>query len=385
MGQYSRRRNAERIYERARRELSRETSRKAKSRVNWDDLSGHELLTLRHEVLQELVKEGVKKAGSRKKLERQTNITKRAIKEILEEGRDTIAVKTLERLLDFLNEPYDSVNKDIIAIGGSRNPDAIKNPRLPFDFNTPQGATIIAAALKDGWIDTQHRFRYANLDERNKKRVKEAVRAVFGDIASPFIEKEGRGTAIIEFRSYAIGEALEKAGVLVGRKAFHPYRVPEFIREGSPEVKRAYLYQTLMDEGSWKPNYIGYSQSVSIEKKLTDKDREYIKNCIDFEEIALIGTRQYIAPITKDLEQKIKEENPHLWKVIKDSKPPNMEDENKMLEDLCGVKGNIKPREIYYTEKYGYRVCWVARIGGKENYDKVIKGIGLDKRGKHYD
>ncbi|MEM4169665.1 MAG: hypothetical protein QXY99_06220, partial [Thermoproteota archaeon] len=186
---------------------------------------------------------------------------------------------------------------------------------MPFDFNTPQGATIIAAALKDGWIDTQHRFRYANLDERNKKRVKEAVRAVFGDIASPFIEKEGRGTAIIEFRSYAIGEALEKAGVLVGRKAFHPYRVPEFIREGSPEVKRAYLYQTLMDEGSWKPNYIGYSQSVSIEKKLTDKDREYIKNCIDFEEIALIGTRQYIAPITKDLEQKIKEENPHLWKV----------------------------------------------------------------------
>ncbi|MEM2058574.1 MAG: hypothetical protein QXU11_06975 [Thermoproteota archaeon] len=130
MGQYSRRRNAERIYERARRELSRETSRKAKNRVNWDDLSGHELLTLRHEVLQELVKEGVKKAGSRKKLERQTNITKRAIKEILEEGRDTIAVKTLERLLDFLNEPYDSVNKDIIAIGGSRNPDAIKKSKI---------------------------------------------------------------------------------------------------------------------------------------------------------------------------------------------------------------------------------------------------------------
>ncbi len=74
-------------------------------------------------------------------------------------------------------------------------------------------------------------------------------------------------------------KALEEAGVTPGKKAEQEYHVPEFIREGDEVVQKAYLYQTLMDEGTWEVSKYGevysikYLQAVSIDKELTEDDR----------------------------------------------------------------------------------------------------------------
>jgi len=143
------------------------------------------------------------------------------------------------------------------------------------------------------------------------------------------------------------------------------------------------MFQTLMDEGTWKHHYVAYAQSVSIEEKLTDYEREYLRDHVFFKERVLGEAKQHYANITKGLEEKINRENPHLWEVIESSRPPNIDDESSILEDICGVKADIRPVQIYYTKTYGYRVSWEVRITHKEDYEKVIRRFGLDKGRRH--
>lgn len=366
----------------------------AKVRIDWSDLGHYERLNLRYGVLQKLVKEGIKKVGTKTELAREVGLPWATLHNILSGKRNIISVGNFKDLLDFLGVPYEDMNRQIIGMGGPSHPDSIKDPHLPFNFGTPEGATLIAAALKDGCIsESGHYFRYTNKDEENIERIKKAVKKVFGYTKPREVREDD--LIIITYPSHVIERAMREAGVPHGRKTKKEYHVPEFIRRGDEEVQKAYLYQTLMDEGAWEVSKysevydIKYRQAISIDEKLTEDDKKILEK-LDREEHEMPyhgrGERYHIyyTYISSELEMKMRKEFPCLWEIIDKSKPPNIEEEKEMFEELFDVHVKLRPSEIYFTESGGYRVTWELRVDGKDQCHRIMKELNLPLH-KHKD
>ncbi|MEM3389508.1 MAG: hypothetical protein QXI42_00340 [Thermoproteota archaeon] len=80
--------------------------------------------------------------------------------------------------------------------------------------------------------------------------------------------------------------------------------------------------------------------------------------------------------------KEIREEYPRVWAVIEGSKPPFLEEEMDILEEMCGVRPEPKPREIYTTTEGDYRVSWRVEISKKEEWNRVRERLRLP-RDKH--
>lgn len=80
--------------------------------------------------------------------------------------------------------------------------------------------------------------------------------------------------------------------------------------------------------------------------------------------------------------KEIREEYPRVWAVIEGSKPPFLEEEMDILEEVCGVRPEPKPREIYTTTEGDYRVSWRVEISKKEEWNRVRERLRLP-RDKH--
>jgi len=404
MGQFNRQLNAEREYDTFSREHSEELAEKGfidvleelrereveehhhfKATINWDELSNSLIVHLEPGILQDLIEEATRKAGSIPTLEKELNVEHSIIYK-MRKGRDTISIGILRSLLDYLEMPHEEMNKYIVGIGGKRKPDQIIEPILPFDFNSEEGAMVIAAALKDGSLcesDMTHAFMYANKDEGNVKRVKEAVEKVFGKCTP----RERRVWNIKEIRydSVVIVEALKSVGVPAGEKVKHFYHVPEVIREGNKGVMRAYLYQTMMDEGSWsyEGRFLSYSQAVALsDRELSEKEKEYLDELLVERRCLPSGSPLSYARVTEDLEKEVRKECSHVWEVIEESKPLFFEEEANMIEKLCMVRPKLEPTQIYKTASGEYRVLWTMSVRRKDDISKIIKELGLPEK-KH--
>ncbi|MEM2087117.1 MAG: helix-turn-helix domain-containing protein [Nitrososphaerota archaeon] len=400
MGQFSHVRNIERRYERFSEEASEEPAGKAsvnilkgpkektgvekphKAHVDWDDLGEHEILHLKHGVLQRLAEEAREKAGSNLRVQKEAGVSRKALHEI-EEGSNIISVKNFKALCDYLGIQHKEMDRHIIGIGSSRNPDALENPHLPFKLDTPEGATIIAATLHDGYLRSDGTtLSYANKDEENIETIKEAVGKVFGNI-KPWEEEYECGVKRVDFMSCAIVDTLEEAGLPIGSKTKQRFHVPDFISGGSEELQKAYLRQTLMDEGYWrehggKVEEIHYTQSTYLdEDKLTAEDMKVLRS-LEFEEYKM-PTEVLIhrLRLTREVREEIEEEYPNLWRVIEESKPPNLEEEKEMLEKLFDAHPDVRPRCLYYTEKGGYKVEWELIIDEAEDARRVAEELNL--------
>lgn len=172
------------------------------------------------------------------------------IHRIVNEGRDSITVGNLMRLLYLSDVPYKDATHYIKSIGGRGDREAIINPKFPIELYNADGARLLAAALKDGDVNIQYHFEYVNYDKDNLRRVNEAVNHIFGEIEPSILyESNGRQKGI-HYQSALIGDILEDAGAVVGRKADQNYRLPSLIRFGNREIKNAYFDQVIKDEGS---------------------------------------------------------------------------------------------------------------------------------------
>lgn len=63
--------------------------------------------------------------------------------------------------------------------------------------------------------------------------------------------------------------------------------------------------------------------------------------------------------------------------LYESSKMSIHEEERRILKELFGFEAKLKPSQIYWTEKKGYRVSWRLEICGKENCAHVIRELNL--------
>jgi intein/homing endonuclease len=112
-------------------------------------------------------------------------------------------------------------------------------------------ARLVGHVFGDGSIHkSKQYFIYTNSNEKLQQVVQQIIEQVFGKI------KFNIGTSISETPRYQysniVGKFLANKGAPVGSKIFQPTKIPEWISEGSEEIKSAFLGAIFDDEGNFR-------------------------------------------------------------------------------------------------------------------------------------
>ncbi len=151
----------------------------------------------------------------------------------------------------------------------------ITNPKLPFNFNRPDGTRFISAIIHDGGITKQLNPFYVNFDNNLRKLVKASAMNIFGDISGEIESKANE----LSFPKI-IGEILTYGlGLPSGRKIYSDPHIPEFIFNAKIESKISFIRQAFDDEGCVGNKYIEFvSAGISQAPKLIEDIRKIIKS-----------------------------------------------------------------------------------------------------------
>ena len=349
-------------------------------RTQWWQVSETFTLVLEKGKLREYVLEALKlyptnrsQDGSYIELAKATGIDAKNFHRIVNEGRDSITVGNLIKILRILNLPYESVTPHIKSIGGRGDQEAIVNPKFPIDMYCPEGARLLAAALKDGDINVKHHhFEYINYDPDNLRIVAECVKKVFGEIEPSILYEENGKRKGIHFQSALIGNVLKDAGAVIGRKADRDYHLPSMIWFGNREIKNAYFDQVIKDEGSIdRGDYrLTISGAGEIASKITQAHRRLLDQFHYDNNYWPSGAPKKYITLKKGLEDDLPDDlRPTYKDFIKKMKdewvPTILQEEKKLLEEMYNVEVEIQPRQIYIGKKVGLRGSWELIIGGK--------------------
>jgi hypothetical protein len=138
----------------------------------------------------------------------------------------------------------------------------IENPKFPMNFNSKEGSQIISAFFFDGGIREDKRPFYVNNEKCMIDRTISNLNLVVGNVG--YTEHINRGTIFVDF-SHIFGIILSDGlEMSVGKRVFTNPQIPEFIINGSKEVKRMFLQQAFDDEGTIKMGLKGRGKRVKL-------------------------------------------------------------------------------------------------------------------------
>jgi len=353
--------------------------------LEWWQIPKIQILTIEGGKLQEIIVEArklfpTKKSpqGSYVELEKTLRMDAYGLSKTAKGDRNTITVGNLLKLLDKIELPYNTLTPYIRAVGGGGF-EAIVNPKFPFNMYCPEGARLLAAALKDGHIEKdRHRFKYTNYDPENLRIVTEAVQKIVGDVKPfPIYDLNGRQDGI-KFGSVIIGEMLLRAGAVEGRKTEQDYHLPSMIKYGYYMIKNAYFEHAIRDDGSID-NRIRLSNAHEIESKMSSEHRRLMKH-IHWKKTRLpSGRTELYANLKEGLEDDIPNklrpvyEN-FLMKIDNEWVPKNIIEEKEIIEKTYNVKARIVLNKIYKGER-GLKGEWNIIVKGEEDVNQMVNQL----------
>lgn len=133
-----------------------------------------------------------------------------------------------------------NLEKQVLYIKPAATSIYLYKPKLPFNFNSPEGGRILSAALHDGSL-TDERFVYTNRSAKLKKLIYLSIRKIFGDI------KAKANFSCIKF-SKLVYFALLALGMKEGNKVYTNPSYPDFVFS-SPKTWKTIVDQAISDEG----------------------------------------------------------------------------------------------------------------------------------------
>ncbi|MBW2984287.1 LAGLIDADG family homing endonuclease [Candidatus Woesearchaeota archaeon] len=255
-----------------------------------------------------------------------------------------------EKLINFLyiknrfEIGHEEVSKNVSWIGSRSEGKGIANPKLPFNFNSVEGATIVSAILHDGGISKEPTTNpsYRNYEKILRNNLMGSAESVVGDIHIK------SNISRITFPKILGTILIHGIGMSSGSKTVSNQEIPAFILNGTEEVKGAFLRQAFDDDGSV---YLRENDNGGREINLA--------NTVD------------VSHLSPDLCYEIKNKNlsEYSSNVIK---------QNKLLLENLGikVKGPIFKRE-YKTNKGEIRHTWRIHITYKNDFRIFQDKIGL--------
>lgn len=353
-----------------------------KTELNWYDLKDKEYFYLKKNILNQLVCEGVDKAGSLSKL--CINLKSNYFYTSLRRGKKGISLKTLKKLLNYINMDYNILNNNFAEIRRGNKP-SIKNPNFPINLLNINMGSILGHVVSDGclYYDKSRknliRTKYCSPDEQVVVSFIDRINNIFGQVH--FNKEIVRNCKIIRIGNGIVGEALRLAGASIGRKYELNNNIPWLIKESRDEIKRGYLSAIFDDEGSVgeKPfPYIILSRNIHI--KLTDNEKGFLdKFVVPFMNINFFptGHKNKTIPIKKlrgILENKRKY---ILLNKILNHKPKILLDESNLLKNSFDINNSTYIISLQLTHNLNYSVKSCLVIRNKKDVIKFYRDIGF--------
>jgi hypothetical protein len=212
-----------------------------KTEINWWELSPSHPVVLDPHYQKKILDRAVKKAGSYTLLGTAIKIPRQALS-ACHRLRRPPSLGYLKRILQYLEADYGEANNDILEIA------RLKNPKLPFKLNTPEGAEVMAAFLSDGHIPKESikNPMYCAYEKELHLRLIRVCKNIFGAFDAHI--KMGHKSLITRF-PVPIGKSLVLGGVPAGSKVVKNPFLPRSIIEGNEKIRTAYLRRVFDDEG----------------------------------------------------------------------------------------------------------------------------------------
>lgn len=180
------------------------------------------------------------------------------------ERTGVINLDMLNLILIKIDTSFDSIKNKIYSIkigdGGIEAPNTL--PLYP----SPELASLVAHCCGDGGIHLRNcRFEYTNSRKEIVEKVKEYANNVF-KFNDPYERQLQKTNTVVKKLIYPsiIGSLLELAGAPRGRKTTIEFEIPEWIMNGSKDIKKAFLQALFDDEGSVEKRFL---VSLSLNKQ----------------------------------------------------------------------------------------------------------------------
>ena len=247
---------------------------------------------------------------------------------ILTEGRYTKLSLWL-KICNAFDIKVKKFKENILKIRAKHTKFFLKPEQLPI-LPYPELSSLVGHGLGDGHISEEGCFEYTNKEISLHVKVSKIIYKLFN------INKYTKSSSkTVERRRYntIIGKALHLAGVPKGNKILQSFSIPQWILDGSKEIKKSFIRALFDDEGTVKTP--GYEILIKFSKN-----------------------EKYIDSLQKFMEQI-----------------------RQLLEDL-GIEVTSIRRGNIITGKNGRTIQLVLGIHGYKNFLKFSKEIKFNHRQK---
>ena len=257
----------------------------------WDLPKNEVWINLEENLQKELIKKGYEIAGNYRKLASLTGVTINQLYN--QKARDRPkSINFFIKLFKLLKKrglsySLKKVEDKVIGIQTKWRGSSITNPKLPFDFSSQCGATILSGIYFDGGIRGTDRSNYGRPLYNNQEKVmrenfKNACRKVFGDIE--FNEDKTGSINLPKIIGIILINCFE---YIPGRKSMHNPEISKFIlKNTNEEFICSFLKQAFSDEGTVSTSEVKLKIVVDVshlEKFLRNKIK---RNSFQYQEYA---------------------------------------------------------------------------------------------------
>ena len=180
----------------------------------------------------------------------------------------------------------ENVEKNIVWIGDFRS-QGIINPKLPFNFNSREGARFLAAICNDGWISDG--VCYSNSEQDLRMSVTEDALSVFGGNKSAITELVNGNDRFLRFPSI-IRDVLILITEFKGIKSENNPAIPSLILK-EKELIHGWIEQTIADEGCVKYYPKTYRREISWKRAFKSDLANYKLNIDEAKMLDKIGIK----------------------------------------------------------------------------------------------
>jgi len=160
-----------------------------------------------------------------------------------------ISVRFLKKLKRILDLPQRYIQDNILLITSVKNTDVgIRNPIMPFNFNTIDGIRFIASIFGDGELNSQIQVRYNNQSLELVNIVSKSAKNIFGDIDKKVYYRKDKTYQL--HLPKIVGLIVKCLGIRHGGKVATDNSIPSFIFQTNNKLKAVFIRQFFNDEGN---------------------------------------------------------------------------------------------------------------------------------------
>jgi len=192
-------------------------------------------------------------------------------------GRHGLRIKTLKQLCELFDKRLDEIESHVSELVSNRG--ARARISLPIILSE-EIARLLGHCFGDGSVSFRKKqFSYSNRDRKLVISVKAGVSKVFG--AGPISEVRNKdGTFKVTFSSI-VGEVLVAAGAPAGKKVNSQLDVPDWIKNGGHDIKRAFLCALFDDDGSVMISKSYHAKSVNLHFTRKKEHERYFRTFLE--------------------------------------------------------------------------------------------------------